>query len=136
MDKDVYVKITGYQTGDDGQTDINEEEFFGQYFNKNNMHYVLMEDEKTAKSARYKFNHRFMEVVRNGDIHSKLTFDASKCCEAIYRTPYGRMPFVFDTKTVTLTDNPEEIRIEVCYVIKNNNQVVSNNKTVISIKNA
>lgn len=135
MNKEVIVKITGYQKDQDGNTDVTEEISNAQYFLKNNTHYILVEDEKTARTARYRFNHRSLEVIKNGDIHAKIVFETNKCCEAIYRTPYGRMPFVFSTKSVTLEDTPEEIQLEVCYLITNNDKPVSENKTVINIKN-
>lgn len=133
MTKDVHVKITGYQTVDDNQTDVNEEWFDAQYFFKGTAHYLMSENEKTAHTARYKFNHRMLEVIKDGDLHGKLTFEAGKCCDAIYRTPYGRMPFTFDTKQISFIDEPNKMTLEACYDILNNGVKVSANRTVMEI---
>ncbi|MCR4789052.1 MAG: DUF1934 domain-containing protein [Lachnospiraceae bacterium] len=133
MNKDVWVKITGYQTDPEGQTDTNEQEFPAQYFRKDKFHYLISENEQTAKSSRYKFNHRFLEVIRDGDIYSKLIFDTSKICRTMYKTPYGRMEFVFDTNQITLSDSPEEIRIEISYEMSSGGQSVSTNRTILVI---
>ncbi|MCR4990079.1 MAG: DUF1934 domain-containing protein [Lachnospiraceae bacterium] len=133
MIKDVWVKITGHQTGPDGTTDVNEQEFPAQYFNKNNFHYIISENERLAKSERYKFNHRFLEVIRDGDTFSKLTFDAGKMCRTNYKTPYGRMEFTFNTHQITLNDSPEEIRIEINYEMLHNEKSVSTNRTILVI---
>ena len=134
MTKNVIVKITGYQTDPEGGTDVNEQEFTAQYFFKNDHHYLVSENEQTAKSSRYKFNHRYLEVIRDGDIYSKLTFDTKKYCSTMYKTPYGRMEFVFNTRQITLSDTPEEIRMEIHYEMSNSGQVVSNNRTILVIR--
>ena len=134
MTKDVWVKITGYQTDSDGVTDVNEQEFSASYYFRNNYHYLVSENEQTAKSARYKFNHRFLEVIRDGDIYSKLTFDTGKYCRTMYKTPYGRMEFIFNTHQVTLTDSPAEICIEVNYEMESGGKSVSTNRTIVSIR--
>ena len=133
MTKDVHVKITGYQTDDDGQTDVNEEYFDAQYFFKGTAHYLLRENERTAHTARYKFNHRTLEVIKDGDIHAKLTFEVGKCCEAMYKTPYGRMPFTFDTKQISFIDEPNKMTVEACYDILNGGIKISTNRTVLEI---
>ncbi len=134
MIKNVRVRLTGYQTDPEGSTDKNEQEFPAQYYYKNNCHYLVSENEQTAKSARYKFNHRYLEVIRDGDIYSKLTFDTKKYCSTMYKTPYGRMEFVFNTHQITLSDTPEEIRMEISYEMSSGGQLVSNNRTVLIIR--
>lgn len=133
MTKDVNVKITGYQTDDVGQTDVNEESFEAQYFFKGSAHFLLKENERTAHTARYKFTHRMLEVIKDGDIHSKLTFETGKCCDAMYKTPYGRMSFTFDTKSVFFKDEPNKMTLEVYYDILNGGIKLSTNRTVLEI---
>ena len=74
-----------------------------------------------------------LEVVKNGDLQSKLIFEAGKCCDAMYKTPYGRMPFTFDTKQVSFKAEPDKMTVEVFYEIRNGGIKLSANRTVLEI---
>ena len=134
MNKDVYITVVGSQTdlNDNKNTDTTKERAL--YFNKGNVHYVVVENEISAQNARYKFNHRYLEVVRNGDINAKLYFEAGKEYTGNYRTPYGRMFLTFKTNSVTISESPGKIKIYVDYSIHNESGIISDNQTEITIE--
>ncbi len=133
MKKEVILTIAGYITGEDGNTDKNVTEEKASYYLKNGSHYVILEDEMSAKSARYKINHRSLEVIKNGDISAKMIFEAGRSFSSMYRTPYGKMPLTFETKQYALFEEASEIRAEITYSVKNGDSRISDNRIELKI---
>ena len=134
MEESVYIVVTGTQAMPGEEPSSEKIKDNARYFNRNKTHFVLIEDEVTAKCDRYKFNHRFLEVVRNGDINAKLYFEAGKTYTTDYRTPYGRMCLTFSTEQLTLFESDNEIHIDVKYKILNEDTLVSHNTIRIHVK--
>ena len=145
MKKEVTVKVTGYQTGDDGQKDTNEEMFEANYYLKDGIHFLSAKENAGAEgnpgtkddpeppTQRYRFDHRFLEVIKNSDVNTKLYFEAGKINETVYNTPYGRLNLTFETKQVMLSEEPDLIKVAVNYIIRNGKEIISTNKTVITV---
>ena len=131
--KEVKLIVTGIQTLTDGEQNKDCTEETGQYYNRNNTHFVLIEDERTAKCDRYKFNHRYLEVVKNGDIHAKLYFEAGKTYTAEYRTPYGRMKLTFATDQLYLHETEELLSVYAKYGIYSDDILVSDNTIDVKV---
>ena len=135
MNKDIRIVVTGTQKNELGEISHETTKDKGQYFFRNNTHYVIVEDEMTAQSSRYKFNHRYLEVVKNGDINAKLYFEAGKDYTSEYRTPFGRMVLTFDTSSLTLCVTDEKIVVSASYVILSDGNVISDNTFEAVIEN-
>lgn len=127
MEKDIQIKVVGHQTDPYGTTNEDKTTQEGQYYYRNNTHFVITEDEQNAQSARYKFNHRFLEVVKNGDINAKMYFETGKDYTSEYRTPFGRMTLTFKTIQLTLIEENDEIRVSALYSIYNGDNFISDN---------
>lgn len=127
MNENVSFKVKGIQTDVDGNQNIEKEENQGRYYNKNGNHYIM------ADGARYRFNHRSLEVVKNGDLNAKLIFENGQCRVCDYATPYGNFPLEFRTKQISLSESEREIEISVEYEIFNQDEFVSKNHTIISV---
>ena len=136
MNKDVVLTLIGEQTDEDNNRNVQKTKEFGMHFVKNDYHYVMIENEKTAQTARYKFNHRSLEIVRNGDLSSKLHFETGRRYDTIYKTPYGRMELGFETSRYSMDVMPNRIEISLLYTIFSGEQIVSKNKTTVIIQNA
>ena len=134
MEKDITLKIVGTQVADDGTKDSQTTIQKGKYYKKNEKGYVFIEDEITSENSRYVFNHRSIEILRNGDIGGKLIFETGREHKANYRTPYGRMDLIFKTGQYTLTETADNICIEIAYCIYNQNALLSENHTMIIIE--
>ena len=133
MKKEVTLTIAGFITGEDGTTDKNVTEEKASYYLKNGSHYVVLEDEMSAKSARYKITHRGLEVIKNGDISAKMVFETGKTFTSMYRTPYGKMPLTFVTKQYALFEEASEIRAEIAYSVRNGDSRISDNRIELKI---
>lgn len=130
MNENVSLKVKGIQTDMDGNQNIEREEYNGRYFVKNTNHYVI------ADTARYRFNHRSLEVVKNGDLNAKLIFENGQTRVCDYSTPYGRLPLEFRTKQISLSESEREIEMSVEYEIFNQGEFVSKNHTIISVSSS
>lgn len=133
LDKDIELTIEGIQKDPDGNENKDITKETGKYYLKGQTHYVMTEDEVSAHSARYKFNHRFLEVVKNGDINSKMYFEAGKSYTSVYKTPYGRMELTFQTHQYTIYEKADTIEVSACYSLLNNNEIMSENHIKLSL---
>ena len=133
MNKDVCLTVVSKQIDLDGNENKDIQKYACQYYLRNDVHFVIMNDEITNQTARYKFNHRYLEVIKNGDISAKLYFEAGKDYTTVYRTPYGRLEFTFSTKQLTFIHKENEIILSVEYSILNNGGLVSNNYIELQI---
>lgn len=117
MKKDITITVTGIQTDTDGNSNKDTTKEHGSYYLKNNIHYVMVQNEITGQTARYKFNHRYLEVVKNGDINSKLYFEAGKVFSSLYKTKYGQFEFTYKTDTLSIIESEDQIKISAKYGI-------------------
>lgn len=133
MTKDVKICVKGYQKDADGNENSDTTEETGLYYEKENLNFVIIENAAKKQSARYKFNHRFLEIVRNGELDSKLYFEGGKEYVSNYITPYGQMLLNFKTKSFSIEQSEKQIEITVCYDLFHNEKLLSENKTVVTI---
>ena len=137
MTENVKITLKGSQSDSLGNMDSEVFKEVGRFFKKENASYIIATKEgDVSQTSRYKFNHRFLEVVKNGDISSKLYFEAGKEYRTTYRTQYGGIEISTFTKQVTITEENDNIRIFVEYTINSFGERISNNKIDILIENA
>ncbi|MCR5502640.1 MAG: DUF1934 domain-containing protein [Lachnospiraceae bacterium] len=133
MNKDVIIKVTGFSTNGDGETDTNETSSKASYYYKNGAHHILCEDEMSARTARYRIGHRTLEVIRNGDLRGRMLFEAGRTFTGAYRTPYGPMTLTFETRQYALYEENGVLRAEASYRILNGDRQISENRIVVLI---
>ena len=133
MTKDVRICVNGYQKDVDGNENSDITEDVGLFYEKDGLRFVIIENKSENRNARYKFNHRFLEIVRNGEYNSKLYFEAGKEYVSAYSTPYGQMILTFKTKSFSVEESDEQTTISVCYDLFHNEKLLSENKTVVAI---
>lgn len=133
MTKDVIIEVCGYQKNDAGEEDSSTTKERGSFFEKDGYKYILIENPETKTKARYKFNHRSLEIVRNGDVSSKLHFESTKDHTTRYVTPYGELLLTFKTQVLSIEEDPDEIRLELNYHLYNQDSFMSENRTIIII---
>ncbi len=134
MGNNIRITVKGTQKGPDGSSDSNSLTSDGMYFQRNGKHYVTVEDPQTKQNAKYKFNHRFLEVVRNNDLQSKLYYEAGKEYTSNYLTPYGRMLFTFCTDNYSIEETQSYIKVKLEYRIKSDGDVISENSTTVFVE--
>ena len=150
MDKDIRLTVVGTQTDDSGHKDTQTTVSDGTYFVKGQKRYIFVkENPATPDSAagvtaqdtaagtattRYVFDHRSLEIVRNGDIKGSLVFEAGREHSVDYETPIGRLNLTFFTKGYCLTEDEKRVRITISYTISDENGVISNNHTEVTVE--
>ena len=134
MEKEITVEVIGIQKDSEGNRNTDRTVENGLYYFKDGIHYVITEKNKDNDSTRYKFNHRYLEVIKSGNIATALHFEVAKSHTASYKTPFGIMTLCFKTSGISMSEKPDEININVEYEIYTDNDKLSENRTEIHIK--
>ena len=101
----------------------------GDYYKKNDKHYVLYEevtegfDQPTRN--RLKFSEDMVELSRSGSVNVHMVFRENKKNLTNYNTPFGQILMGIDTKTIRVTEREERITVEVHYVLEINDEFLS-----------
>lgn len=138
MTKDVIVSICGLQNG--AETDGQPIEMIipGEYFYKNEKHYILYEEivegeTKTIKN-RIKIGPGMMELTKRGMISTQMLFEENKKNITHYYTPYGGLEMGIDTKRIEFTESDTDIEIQVDYALEMNQEFIADCDIKIHVK--
>lgn len=100
MTKDVVVSLKGLQLAPDQQSDAVEVIAPGEYYIRNNKHYVLfeeiMEGETQTLKNMLKFNDNYLEFTRKGPMSVHMIFEKGKKNLTYYYTPFGSIQIGID----------------------------------------
>lgn len=126
MTKEVMVTIRGLQSGPDADGEPIEVTTTGEYFYKNNKHYILyeevMEGETATTKNRIKIANGCMELTKSGLLSVTMTFEEGKKHIAHYTTPYGTLLMGIEAKKVDIEESEDEIGIAVDYALELNEE--------------
>lgn len=140
MTKEVWIKIKGLQNGP--QTDGEPAEPIemitaGEYFYKNNKHYVLyeevMEGETKTTKNRIKAAPGMMELTKNGVVNVHMLFEEHKKNITHYYTPYGALTMGIDTKQVLIEEEEDRLQVTALYALEMNQEFVADCDIQITI---
>lgn len=123
MTKDVLVSVSSFQTAQD-ETERMEVINKGNYYKKNDFHYVMYDEmmegfDRPIKSMM-KFKEGVLTVTKKGLLNVNMVFEESqknKCC---YATPYGDVMLGIDTSSVELTEEENRILVSAFYSLEAN----------------
>lgn len=132
MTQDIVCTVTGTQHDPEGETNTDSLKSKGKYYKRDGKHFIITENE--GHTAKYTINHRYCELVRNGNLNSRLHFENGHECICDYATPYGVMRLTFKTDSVTLIENENRIEVSLGYSVCDGDRLISNNNTVILIE--
>lgn len=140
MTKDVLVSIAGLQF------EAQEEEAIemisaGDYYFRNGKHYVLY-DELQTDSPEYastvkciiKMNNQQIEVIKKGPSAAHMIFELGQTHMTLYSTPYGDLMMGITTKSLTLTESEDLIKVNLTYALDVNYQFASDCTLSIEVK--
>ena len=104
MTKDVVVSLKGLQLAPDQQSDAVEVIAPGEYYIRNNKHYVLfeeiMEGETQTLKNMLKFNDNYLEFTRKGPMSVHMIFEKGKKNLTYYYTPFGSIQIGIDATSI------------------------------------
>lgn len=127
MTKDVLVAVSGVQM------DVDDEAIelvtVGTYYLKNGKHYVLYEEQPEDNGPItknvVKFYDGHFEMTKKGGNHSFLVFDEGKKTSMVYQTMVGPLQIDVMTKSLSITEQEDEIQVRVQYTLDINYNFVS-----------
>ena len=138
MTKDVIVTIRGLQNGPETDGEPIEMIVAGEYFYKNNKHYILydevMEGESQITKNRIKVSDGLMELFKSGAINVHMAFEKDVKHVSNYNTPYGTLTMGIDTKTVEIKETEHEMDIFAEYAMEMNYEFVADCNISINVK--
>lgn len=130
MTQRVMLTLRGLQTDRNGE-DAGQVETVadGDYYKKNDKHYVLYEEVtegfgKPTKN-RLKFSEDMVELSRSGSVNVHMIFQENKKNLTNYRTPFGQIYMGIDTKEIRVTEKEERIIVEVDYALEINGEFLN-----------
>lgn len=129
MTKEVLITIRGLQAGPETDGEPIEMITTGEYFYKNNKHYILydevMEGETQTTKNRIKISDGKMELTKNGVVNVHMVFEENVKNITHYYTPYGSLTMGIDGKKVDIKETENEIDISVEYGLEMNQEFVA-----------
>ena len=136
MTKDVLVTIAGLQFEIDSEEPI-EVITAGQYFLKNDKHYVLydeiLEDTNEICKNRIKIGKDQVEILKTGASNVHMVFEKGKKNLTYYNTPFGNLLIGIDTTKVEFNEGSEQLELKINYVLEVNYAHVSDCSITIKV---
>ncbi len=139
MDKDVLVSVAGLQFGNDPAGEKIEIITPGNYYRKNNSHYVLYDevtgqDEITKNVVRFDGN--VLTISKRGFTNVEMIFEENKRNMTNYVTPYGTLLVGIDTDKVDIRESEDSINIDIDYALDINYEHLADCKIKMEIRNS
>lgn len=138
MTKEVMLTIRGMQFDQGPDSDEIETVQWGQYYKKNDTHYVVYEElmegfDQPVKNI-IKFKNHEMDLTKRGLVNVYMVFEEKKKNMTNYLTPYGGILIGLDTARVAFTEEEEEINVQVDYVLEVNYEYLADCKIEMKIQ--
>lgn len=138
MTKEVIIAIRGLQNGPETDGEPIEMIVAGEYFYKNNKHYILyeevMEGESQVTKNRIKISNGQMELTKSGVVNVHMVFEENVKNITQYYTPYGALSMGIDGKKVEINEAEHEIDVAVEYGMEMNGEFVADCNISINVK--
>lgn len=139
MTKEVLLTLQGLQFDQrEEESDKIETVTVGDYFKKNDRHYVVYEEitegfEQPTKN-RLKFSDHMVELTRNGLVNVHMVFQENKKNMSNYNTPFGQILVGIDTKRISIDEKEDNIVVDVDYALDINYEFLSDCHIKIDIR--
>lgn len=138
MTKDVLISIRGIQfdNGQDGEKIESIQR--GEYYQKNNTHYIMFDEviegmDDPVKSM-IKFKKGEMQLNKKGPINVNMEFLENKKTLTDYRTPFGNLVIGLEAKKVNFEEEEKRIVVKVDYAMDVNYEHLADCKIKIDIR--
>lgn len=139
MTKDVLVSISGTQFMDAA---VNDEPIEivtnGNYYKKNNKHYVIYDEiidgVNGVTKNTLKFDETFFNLTRSGAINTSMIFEENRRNMTNYNTPFGTLTIGIDASNIAIEETEEEINVNVDYAIDVNYEFLADCKIALKVQ--
>lgn len=140
MTKDVILSISGLQF-DSLETeapDPVEVITVGEYYKRNNKHYVLFQEIMEGFEGRtkntVKISDNTLDIIKQGVTNVHMVFEKNKKNITCYNTPYGNLMVGILAKEVSIVEQDENIDVHVGYALDINYEHLADCQISINIK--
>ncbi|MBD5505251.1 MAG: DUF1934 domain-containing protein [Lachnospiraceae bacterium] len=130
MTREVLLTLRGLQF-DQREEDADKVEMVtvGDYYKKNDRHYVVYEEITEGFTQhtknRLKFSEHMLELSRNGLVNVHMVFQENKKNLTNYNTPFGQILVGIDTKRIQVEEHEDNIVVDVDYALDINYEFLS-----------
>lgn len=137
MTKDVLVSIKGLHFADsdvregasDEELDSIETICPGEYYFRNNAHFVVYEemtdDYKEPVKSVIKLKNKEFTITKKGPVNVQMVFSEGKKTMTDYHTPFGNIMVAIDTKSIDVEESGNDLNITIKYGLEANYQFLS-----------
>lgn len=138
MTQEVLLTIKGLQF-DQREEDSDKIEMVvaGDYYKRNDKHYVIYEEItegfSQATKNRMKFSEHMLELSRSGLVNVHMIFQENKKNLTNYNTPFGQIIVGIDTKKIRIDEKPDNIVVDVDYALDINYEFLSDCHITVNI---
>ena len=150
MTKDVLIEFSSVRYNVDGEgidnaglesakaADKTESVMQGVYYEKNKKYYLLydevMEGFKEPVKTKVKFGEDELEITRSGPVKVRMIFENGKKNVANYITPYGSIQLEINTKSISISNSPDNISISIEYSLESGDELISECNIMIRVR--
>lgn len=138
MTQNVTLTIRGMQSNQGGEdSDLIETVSQGYYFKRNGKHYVIFRESveglDNRVKSKLKFDTDIVEVFRSGPMNSHMVFQENKKNLTGYNTPFGQILMGIYTRKIQITEQEDQITVDVDYSLDTNDELLSDCHMEITI---
>ncbi|MDO5417122.1 MAG: DUF1934 domain-containing protein [Lachnospiraceae bacterium] len=137
MTKDVLITISGSQMMDGENGDV-EMITCGDYYSKNGKHYILydevMEGHEGVIKNTIKIQPDSLDIIKTGLTNVHMVFERNKKRLTCYATPMGEMMVGLNTKSISIDEKDDNIKVQIEYSLDINYEHVSECNIVVDIQ--
>ncbi len=132
MTKDVLVTISGLQIAKKGEEETEPVEVImaGDYYKKNDKHYVLYDEvvegfDGVTKNI-IKLQEDCVDITKRGVTNVHMVFEKNKKNIACYETPFGSLMLGINATDIKITEKENDISVNVDYALELNYEHLAN----------
>ena len=138
MTQEVLLTLKGLQFDQrEADSDKIEMVVVGDYYKRNDKHYVIYEEItegfSQATKNRLKFSEHMVELSRSGLVNVHMVFQENKKNLTNYNTPFGQILIGIDTKKIQIEEKPDNIVVDVDYALDINYEFLSDCHITVNI---
>lgn len=124
MTKEVLVSLRGLQFAEDMDNEPVEVITTGDYYKKNDKHYILYDEvtEGTTETTKniVKIGDAFLDITKRGATNVHMMFEKDKKNVSYYYTPFGSLLIGIDTTKIEVKETENDIHVVVEYALEFN----------------
>ncbi|MEE0954565.1 MAG: DUF1934 domain-containing protein [Eubacterium sp.] len=141
MNREVKIKVTGWQTAPDGSlAEPIVREADGLYYLKNHRHYLIYDEIAEEGGVRadthcvMKFTPLELSVKRTGPVNAELNFHKDRQTKAYYETPFGNIEMEIESGLFHLEEEAKRICFGLDYTLKAEGSPALMNRLLVEIE--